>query len=150
VETLLARTVCLVYLFALLGCGTYYRDVSADAAHASLKFEGSWGLFRAQTTIPLSINGIPANGGRWTGREFRIAPGETIMVLHTAEDGFHAAECVVEFKAIAGRVYTVTDKPDGDFLQMAVTDDIGAVVASARPRNNFSNPKHEFYQPVLR
>lgn len=149
-KTLLARALCLVGLLALAGCGSYYDDAPADLPHAALQFVGSWGLLRGQTTIPLSINGIPSNGGRGTLRKFRISPGETILVLHTAEDGFHAAECLVKFNAVAGRVYTVTDKPDGDFIQVAVADDAGVVVASARPRNNPSNPEHEYYPPVLK
>lgn len=142
-----ARIFCVLALLMLASCGTYYNDVPTAQSHATLQFVGSWGLLRAQTTVPMSINGVPSNGGRGTLRKFRIQPGQTVVALHTAQDGFHRAESEVTFMAVVGRTYTITDKKDGDFIEIAVTDDTGLLVASARPKNVPFQPRHEYYGP---
>lgn len=115
----------LILLLVLTSCGTYYQDVPSSGPHATLHFSDSHGLLRAQSIIPLSINGVPANSGRWDLRSFSVRPGPITLVVirdESSQRPSKVARCRLEFDAVADERYEITGTDGGDSFTFAVKD----------------------------
>jgi len=123
------KNIFLLLLGALVaGCVTNYEDVPGGSPHATIRIEGSRGLFGAQTITPLFVNSVAANS-RSNQRVIRVPPGKVDLVLlwdHSFAAPVTKAEVHITFEAEAGKQYFISGLEEAESFTFDVRDEANA------------------------
>lgn len=146
---MLPRIIALIGVLLITGCAGYIKDTPEDAPHATLHFPESSGWLHNQAVNPLVINGQPANGGRWSGREYRVPPGEVGLFLAIEVSRSVQGEAAFQFTAKAGENYSILAHNGTNDVIVEVKDAKGTVVSTTHGRLHVRPAPQPAFVPIF-